>query len=76
MKDLSKFKEHSPTAFADVLKREQVMDIGIRPLWEPIPRIAGPGDNPMIHAAIYRAQAGSVIVVESCGLAGSALSPY
>ncbi len=49
------------------------MDIGIRPLWAPVPRIAGPaftvrcaaGDNLMLHAAIYRADPGSVIVVES-----------
>jgi regulator of RNase E activity RraA len=49
------------------------MDIGIRPLWEPIPRIAGPaytvrcpaGDNLMLHAAIHRAPAGSVIVVQA-----------
>ncbi len=61
------------TALADFLGREQVMDIGIRPLWMPIPRIAGPaftvrcpaGDNLMLHAAIYRAEPGSVVVVES-----------
>jgi 4-hydroxy-4-methyl-2-oxoglutarate aldolase len=63
----------STAALADFLGREQVMDIGIRSLWAPVPRIAGPaftvacppGDNLMLHAAIYRAQAGSVIVVES-----------
>jgi regulator of RNase E activity RraA len=63
----------SPTILADLLGREQVMDIGIRPLWSPIPRIAGPaftvrcppGDNLMLHAAIHRAEPGSVIVVES-----------
>jgi 4-hydroxy-4-methyl-2-oxoglutarate aldolase len=61
------------TALADFLGREQVMDIGIRPLWTPAPRLAGPaftvrcpaGDNLMLHAAIHRAQPGSVIVVES-----------
>ena len=49
------------------------MDIGIRPLWGGMPRVAGPafpvrcapGDNLMLHAAIYRAPAGSVIVVEA-----------
>jgi len=49
------------------------MDIGIRPLWSPMPRLAGPaftvrcppGDNLMLHAAIHRAAPGSVIVVES-----------
>lgn len=61
-----------PTTLADFLGREQVMDIGIRPLWDA-PRVAGPaytvrcepGDNLMLHAAIYRAEPGSVIVVES-----------
>src|SRR4051812_45106387 len=62
-----------PTTLADVLGRAQVMDPGIRPLWTPVPRVAGPaytvrcppGDNLMLHAAIYRAAPGSVIVVQS-----------
>ncbi|MGW2277078.1 RraA family protein [Streptomyces sp. NPDC001770] len=66
------FKDIPPTTLADLLGREQIMDIGIRPLWNS-PRIAGPaytvrcepGDNLMLHAAIYRAEPGSVIVVES-----------
>ncbi|MCX4782420.1 RraA family protein [Streptomyces sp. NBC_01264] len=66
------FKGVPPTTLADLLGREQVMDIGIRPLWDA-PRVAGPaytvrcepGDNLMLHAAIYRAEPGSVIVVES-----------
>lgn len=66
------FKDVPPTTLADLLGREQVMDIGIRPLWDA-PRVAGPaytvrcapGDNLMLHAAIYRAEPGSVIVVES-----------
>jgi 4-hydroxy-4-methyl-2-oxoglutarate aldolase len=61
------------TALADFLGREQVMDSGVRCLWAPVPRIAGPaftvacppGDNLMLHAAIYRAEPGAVIVVES-----------
>lgn len=73
MTDYSKFREISPTAYADVLERKQVMDIGIKQVWTPIPRIAGkaytvkchPGDNLMLHAAIYRAEPGTVIVVES-----------
>jgi regulator of RNase E activity RraA len=64
-----------PTTLADLLGREQVMDIGIRPLWASIPRIAGPaftvrcppGDNLMLHAAIHRAARGSVIVVDAGG---------
>jgi regulator of RNase E activity RraA len=67
------FLDISPTTLADVLGPEQVMDTGIRPLWPAICRIAGPaftvrcapGDNLMLHAAIYRAAPGSVLVVES-----------
>lgn len=62
-----------PTTLADILGRSQIMDIGIRALWTPAPAVAGPaytvrcvpGDNLMLHAAIYRAEPGSVIVVES-----------
>ncbi|MBT2448682.1 RraA family protein [Streptomyces sp. ISL-43] len=68
----SAFKDVPPTILADLLGRAQVMDIGIRPLWDS-PRVAGPaytvrcepGDNLMLHAAIYRAEPGSVVVVES-----------
>jgi 4-hydroxy-4-methyl-2-oxoglutarate aldolase len=67
------FADLSPTTLADVLGRTQVMDIGIRPLWGPMPRVCGPaftvrcaaGDNLLLHAAIHRAPAGSVVVVES-----------
>ncbi|POX53530.1 diguanylate cyclase [Streptomyces sp. Ru71] len=70
---ISGFPDIPPTTLADLLGREQVMDIGIRPLWAPMPRLAGPaftvrcrpGDNLMLHAAIHRAPAGSVVVVES-----------
>jgi 4-hydroxy-4-methyl-2-oxoglutarate aldolase len=71
--DHSGYRDVAPTTLADILGRSQVMDIGIRPLWTPVPRVAGPaytvrcvpGDNLMLHAAIYRADPGSVIVVES-----------
>jgi regulator of RNase E activity RraA len=67
------FKDIPTTTLAEILGREQVMDIGIRPLWPSTDRVAGPaftvrcppGDNLMLHAAIYRADPGSVIVVES-----------
>ncbi|WP_086726023.1 RraA family protein [Streptomyces carpinensis] len=67
------FRDIPTTTLADLLGREHVMDIGIRPLWQPVPRVAGPaftvrcppGDNLMLHAAIHRAAPGSVIVVES-----------
>lgn len=73
MIDSSLFKKLSPTEFADVLNRENVMDIGIRGLSQGMPRVAGPaftvrcapGDHLMLHAALYRATPGSVIVVES-----------
>lgn len=67
------FADIPPTTLADLLGREQVMDIGIRPLWPATPRVAGPaytvrcapGDNLMLHAAIHRAEPGSVIVVQA-----------
>jgi len=73
MADASSFAQLSPTMLAEFLTRDQVMDIGIRPLWHHMPRIAGPaypvrctaGDHLMLHAAIYRAPVGSVIVVEA-----------
>jgi 4-hydroxy-4-methyl-2-oxoglutarate aldolase len=66
------FAKLSPTTICDVLTRDRVMDIGIRPLWPGMPRVAGPaypvrcppGDNLMLHAAIYRAGPGAVIVAE------------
>ncbi|MGH9103822.1 MAG: RraA family protein [Acidimicrobiales bacterium] len=71
--DRSAFAALSPTTLADVLGGDRVMDIGIRPLWPGTPRIAGPaypvrcapGDNLMLHASIYRAPAGSVVVAEA-----------
>ncbi|EFL33096.1 4-carboxy-4-hydroxy-2-oxoadipate aldolase/oxaloacetate decarboxylase [Streptomyces viridochromogenes DSM 40736] len=73
MADVNTFTDIPTTTLADLLGREQVMDIGIRPLWGPVPRVAGPaftvrcppGDNLMLHAAIHRAAPGSVVVVES-----------
>jgi len=67
------FAKLSPTSLADALTRDRVMDIGIRPLWPGMPRLCGtaytvrcaPGDNLMVHAAIYRAAPGDVIVVEA-----------
>lgn len=73
MKNYIQLKKLSSTIYADVLNRKQVMDFGIKPLWETIPRVIGPaytvhcsaGDNLMLHAAIYRAPPGSVIIVVS-----------
>ncbi|NEA44662.1 RraA family protein [Streptomyces sp. SID11385] len=71
--EFAEFGEVPSTTLAEVLGGAQVMDLGIRPLWGPGPRLAGPaytvrcvpGDNLMLHAAIYRAAPGSVVVVES-----------
>ncbi|MFF7313757.1 RraA family protein [Streptomyces sp. NPDC008137] len=73
MADTDAFTDIPTTTLADLLGRGQVMDIGVRPLWGPVPRVAGqaftvrcpPGDNLMLHAAIHRAEPGSVVVVES-----------
>ncbi|MFF7868852.1 RraA family protein [Streptomyces qaidamensis] len=73
MADVDAFADIPTTTLADLLGRGQVMDFGIRPLWGPVPRVAGPaftvrcppGDNLMLHAAIHRAGPGSVVVVES-----------
>lgn len=67
------FSALSPTAYADALGREQFMDMSIHEMWPRIPRIAGPaypvscppGDNLMLHAAIYRATPGSIVVVNA-----------
>jgi 4-hydroxy-4-methyl-2-oxoglutarate aldolase len=69
---MSEFAAVPTTTLADLLGREQVMDGGIRPLWDGA-SLAGPaftvrvpaGDNLMVHAAIHRAPAGSVLVVEA-----------
>jgi 4-hydroxy-4-methyl-2-oxoglutarate aldolase len=73
MIDASPFLALSPTTLADCLPRKQIMNSAIRPIWPDITRIAGPaypvrcgpGDHLMLHAAIYRAPSGSVIVVEA-----------
>ena len=69
------FQGIPPTTLADVLSRDDVMDIGIRSLTGVPGRLAGPaftvrcppGDNLMVHAAIYRAEPGSVVVVDTGG---------
>src|SRR2546428_1926757 len=63
------------TAISDIIDLSCVMRFAIQPLWPGIPRIAGPAftvrtprhDNLMLHAAIYRAEPGDVIVVEAGG---------
>jgi len=73
MSDYVAFASIATTILADILGPTRVMDVRIHPLWSALPRIAGPaypvrcppGDALMLHAAIYRAAPGSVIVVES-----------
>lgn len=63
----------STCEYADALPREQFMDYAIHALWQPAPAIAGPaytvrcepGDHLMLHAAIYRAAPGDIIVVQA-----------
>lgn len=62
-------------AVADNVAHEQIMDAGIRPVWRPVHRISGPAytarchgkDNTMVHAAVYCAPPGAIIVVETEG---------
>lgn len=73
MTNYTEFQRIPTTIFANHLTIHQIMSMDVRPLWQGIPRIAGPaftvrcspGDNLMLHAAIYRANPGSVIVVEA-----------
>lgn len=75
MDTFEKYRQHSPTAYADGLPREQFMDNSIKELWAQPPRIAGPaftvklkpGDHLMFHAAIYEAPEGSIIVADCEG---------
>ncbi|MBP2414665.1 regulator of RNase E activity RraA [Arthrobacter stackebrandtii] len=61
----------SPTDVADQVARSQVLSPALHPLWSGA-RLSGPaytvrcapGDNLMLHAAIHRAPAGSVLVVD------------
>jgi 4-hydroxy-4-methyl-2-oxoglutarate aldolase len=67
------FKNFSPTTLSDVLPPGQALAASIRPLWPGMPRVAGAvytvrceaGDSLMLHAAIYRAPPGAVVVVEA-----------
>jgi len=67
------FQDVPTTALAELLTLDAVMRHVIRPLWTPMPRVAGPAytvrtikhDNLMLHAAIYHAEPGDVIVVQA-----------
>ena len=63
----------STCEYADGLLREQFVDPLIRQLWSPMERVAGPAftvkcgaaDHLSLHAAIYRAKPGDIIVVQA-----------
>lgn len=63
----------SPCDYADALGREQFMHYCIKPLHNNMGRIAGPaftvkcepGDHLMLHAAIYAAKPGDIIVAQA-----------
>jgi len=65
--------EVSPCEYSEGLPIEQFIDPVIHQMWSQMPRVAGPaftvkcgkGDHLSLHAAIYRAKAGDVIVVEA-----------
>lgn len=67
------FNSVSTCEYADALARNQFMDYAIHSLYQPVPKIYGPaftvkcepGDHLMLHAAIYRAAPGDIIVVEA-----------
>lgn len=67
------FTKVSSCDLADALPRHQFMQYNIHPLWPNMPRIAGraftvqcgQGDNLMLHAAIYAAKAGDILVVQA-----------
>lgn len=67
------FQDLPTTTLAELLTLDSVMRHMIRPLWTPMPRVAGPAytvrtvrhDNLMLHTAIYHAEPGDVIVVQA-----------
>lgn len=72
MPSIQQINQISPCEYADALPREQFVDHHIHCLWPQPPRISGPaftvkcepGDHLMLHAAIYQASPGDVIVVQ------------
>jgi len=71
--DYKKFADYSPCDYVGALKRENFMDVDMKPLWQDIPRVVGPaftvnmvpGDNLALHKAIYEAPKGFVIVAQT-----------
>lgn len=67
------FTTVSTCDLADALPRKQFMHHRIHALWQDMPRFAGraftvkcaPGDHLMVHAAIYAAAPGDVLVIQA-----------
>jgi regulator of RNase E activity RraA len=70
---IAAFQDLPTSALAESLTIDAVVRHVIRPLWAPMPRVAGPAytvrtekhDGLMLHAAIYHAEPGDVIVVQA-----------
>ncbi|WP_282178340.1 RraA family protein [Vibrio nereis] len=66
------FSKLATTEYGNILTNDHFIDYNIGPLWQGMPRISGeaftvqlaPGDNLMLHSAIYKAPEGSIIVVD------------
>jgi regulator of RNase E activity RraA len=66
------FSSLATPEYGNVMDASQFIDMAIHPLWHGMEPIAGPaftvqlasGDHLMLHAAIYEAPAGSIIVVD------------
>ena len=66
------YSKLATTDYGNVLGPEHFIDFSIRPQWQGVPRIFGEaytvqlasGDNLMLHAAIYEAPKGSIVVVD------------
>jgi 4-hydroxy-4-methyl-2-oxoglutarate aldolase len=71
--DIEELLAVSSCEYSEGLSRQQFVDPVIRALWPQMPRVAGPaftvkcgiGDHLSLHAAIYRAKAGDIIVVQA-----------
>ncbi|MFW8590980.1 RraA family protein [Glaciecola sp. 2405UD65-10] len=70
---ISEMNDISPCDYADALPRSQFMHYSIGPLHQNMGRISGPaftvkceaGDHLMLHAAIYAAKPGDIIVAQA-----------
>jgi len=75
MIDYNKFADFSPTDYADGLSRDRFVNPEIRALWSNMMRISGraytvevpAGDSLMMHAAVYDAPPGAIIVAQTNG---------